>query len=1139
MKTSHENATNSFSGKLNTDFDYRNVEQVDFVHSLNLRSQFGATLGARENVKGNTLVPNTQLPLGDNKVIGSVEDKQGSSLIYFVFNSLGNHTIWRYYPEEQTAANDKGVIRKVIESSVLGFQIDKKIHSACVLDNYLIWVNSTATPPRLLDLDKATLGNKNYLTYKLILDATSFVDTKIFYVAITDVDGTVIEPATAAYTADATDWLTQVDDLITGIDALGFDITVTKRGTNELLIQSDGSERCEITVDSGVEILYIEDNHYPETILDYHINLIKPVPRCAPVAKYVQSGAISNLFGYTFQFAYRYIFVDNSRSPFSPTSQIPTAISGIVGGVGFFLDAYDEVLVEINDPKLSDEGYLNLIKGIELVVRYDDRGVFRRVKYYERESLTLNDIEISFTNTGVYGAIGSDEDGTATTQVLKQFDSVPKFSEAAVVLADDLGRSRLLLGGNTEGYDIDIVADTAIVITDQVNVFFPDPAEQYNRKVLKSDGIYGWGIVYEDEYNRKAPVVPIGISNRAYTIPSESPVVEIQINHIPPSWATHYRLVRTTDQYHETYLQAVGEIDYVQIVDSQTVPGNLLHGDADITHTRLSLNSTSTPENDGDVIFMFHKLQESLAVNPEAKQFVKLLYRSADLATAAPAFDKQIVGYEDTGDELQLFFEGTTATDLKATGGFTDIWGVQIYKRKEVIDDFYYETGHCFDIVGGYHMGGERDQSNGVSARIIFIGGDTYVKILDNYFTYSGVGVSHFETPYMFLNFADTTNEDIGRANIEDENYREIVFSNSLRISDLYISDSAVNGVPSFRSGNKTYIDKTFGALTKLVLTRDVLLGVCAFKIQPFYVGKAELIDLRANTLLAGNDQLLSQGQESIRDIGSTNGESIISEDGRVHGWDSYKRLWWRYGQNGVEAISSDYLNAKKFRKLGEDIAQHGGTFVYGGFERNYKTMHVTFEGIEDSEGVVRGQTWAFEDSPLAGYIGEQSFVPEYYGKVGSHFVSFKDGGIWLHDYDNVAYCNFYGVQHPMKIEFAVHSPAPATKLFWNIRLQTNKKFIALIETYHGDKTMTSRLREGKWTRYEGTYWADFLRNISDASFLDVTPRSLRETTALLHGEQLRGDVMLIELTSVSPDIKNILYRSDVEFTVSHDTKVK
>jgi len=1138
MDTSHENAANSFSGKLNTDFDYRNVEQVDFIHSLNVRAQFGATLGARENAQGNTLVPNT-LPLGDNKVIGSVEDKQGSSLIYFVYNSLGNHTIWRYYPEEQTVANDKGVIRKVLESSTLGFQVDKKIHSACVLDNYLIWANSTASPPRSLDLDKATLGNKDYLTYKLILDETSFVDTKKFYVAITAVDGTVIEAATAAYTADATSWLTQVDSLIAGIDALAFDITVVKRGTNELIITSDGSERCEITVDAGVEILYVEVNHYPAVILDYHINLIKPVPRCAPVAKYVQSGAVSNLFGYTFQFAYRYIFVDNSRSPFSPISQIPTAIGWTAGSEGYFETDFDEILVEINDTKLSDEGYLNLISGIELVVRYDDRGAFRRVKYYSRESMTLNNIEISFTNTSVYGAIGSNEDGSADIQVLKQFDSIPKFSETAVVLADDLGRSRLLLGGNTEGYDIDIVPDVTIVITSQSHAVFPVPVPQFNEKKLKSDGIYDWGIVYEDEYNRKAPVVPIGTSTRAYTIPLEAPEVEFQINHLPPSWATHYRLVRTTDQYHEMYIQAVGEIDYVEIVDSQTVPGNLLHGDAAITHTRLSLNSTSTPENEGDVIFMFHKLQESLAINPEAKHFVKILYRSADLATAAPAFDKQIVGYEDTGDELQLFFEGTTATNLKSTGGLTDIWGVQIYKRREVLDTFYYETGHCFDIIGGYHMGVERDQSSGVSARIVFTGGDTYPKQFPDHYSDGKQGVLDFETPYMFLNFADTTNEDIGRANIEDDNYREIVFSNSLRISDLYISDSSINGIPNFRSGNKTFIDKTFGALTRLILTRDVLLGVCAFKIQPFYVGKAELIDLRANTLLAGSENLLNQGQESIRDIGSTNGESITSEDGRVHGWDSYKRLWWRYGQNGVEAISIDYLNAKKFRELGEDIAQHGGTFVYGGYERNYKTMCMTFEGIEDSEGVVPTQTWAFEDSPLTGYIGQQSFTPEYYGKVGSHFVSFVNGALWLHDYDHAPYCNFYGVQYPMSLQFVVNSPSPATKLFWNIRLQANKKFLARLETRLGDRTMKSRLRSGKWTRYEGTYWADILRNIVDASFLDVSPLSLREATALLHGEHMRGDVMLVELTATSPEKKNILYRSDVEFTVSHDTKVK
>lgn len=1142
MNTSHQNAANTFSGKMNSDFDYRNVEQTDFIYALNIRSQFGSTLGARENIQGNVLVSNT-LPSGLNTVVGSVEDKQGGTLLYFVYNSLGNHSIYRFYPEEQTVNNDKGIIRLVIQSSVLNFQLNSKIHSATVLDNYLIWPDSTSNPPRYLDLDKAIMDTKNELTYKLLLDSTSFVNTKAFYLSVTAVDGTVIEAATLAYTADATDWEAQVDALITGIDALAFDVTVTKRSSNKIEFTSDGSERCEITVDSGAEILWVEVNHYPETILDYHINLIKPVPKCAPVAKFTKSGLTSsNLYGFTFQFAYRYLFVDNSRSAFSPISQIPTALDSF----GRYDKDYDELLIEINDANLSDEGYLNLIKGIELVVRYDDRGIFRRVGYYERSEMSLNNIEISFTNNGVYNVIGSDEDGTPDIQVFKQFESIPKFAETAVMLSDDKGRSRLILGGNTEGYDVDIIPDVAIVVGTQAAFGGSSPDPQYNRKFLKNDGVYNWGIVYEDGYNRKSAVLPIGSSKRNYTIPAYAPEIDIRISHLPPAWATHYRIVRTRNQYHEEYVQTNATIRYVKISETTSQPEFLEYGDTDITHYEFTLSPNTSKEQEEDVVYMFHKINKMLSVNPSEKHFLKLLFDGTDINSPVSLFDYPIVGYDDSfynsteGLKLYVEHDPNYIPDI----GYFPLnadrikWGIQVYKRREVLDEFYYETGHCYDITGGYHMGEEQDQTGGQYAGIVFTGGDTYSGLLPN-FIGRITNQGFFEKPYLFLDFADTENEDIGRANIEDDNAREIFFSNGFRVSDLYISDSSVNGVPNFRSGNRSFVDKMFGDLTRLVLARDVMLAICSFKIQPFYVGKAELIDLRANTLLAGSEELLKQGQESIRDIGSSNGESIISEDGRVYGWDSYKRLWWRYAQNGVESLSRDYLNHKKFRELGEDIAQYGGTFVYAGFERNYRTLCMTFEGITNSNGVVPPQTWAFEDSPLTGYIGEQSFIPDYYGRVGSHFVSFKDGGLWLHDYDHADYCNFYGVQYGMKIKYAIHQPSMATKLFWNLRLQTDKKFLAAIEVYHGSKKMRSRLKSNKWTRYEGTYWADFLRNMDDTSFNNIAARPERETKALLLGEPLRGDVMLIELTATDASVRNVLYRSDVEFTVSHDTKVK
>ena len=92
--TSHLKLVNAFTGgNLDTDSEIRSVQSPNFIDSLNVRNGEGVPFGVVENAVGNYETNFHTLPAGTNKCIGTYEDAIENTLIYFIYNSLGNHQI--------------------------------------------------------------------------------------------------------------------------------------------------------------------------------------------------------------------------------------------------------------------------------------------------------------------------------------------------------------------------------------------------------------------------------------------------------------------------------------------------------------------------------------------------------------------------------------------------------------------------------------------------------------------------------------------------------------------------------------------------------------------------------------------------------------------------------------------------------------------------------------------------------------------------------------------------------------------------------------------------------------------------------------------------------------------------------------
>ena len=145
---------------LNKDDDERLVKGTEMTDALNVRISFDDDGDALviKNAYGNTEITlETALPSGTNKVIGSVANELKGFIYYFVYNSNGAHTIYRYsigtnksiqvYLDSTNAANN-----------ILNFGENSFVEGNVVNDikgNELLYFNDGEKSPKKINVTRA------------------------------------------------------------------------------------------------------------------------------------------------------------------------------------------------------------------------------------------------------------------------------------------------------------------------------------------------------------------------------------------------------------------------------------------------------------------------------------------------------------------------------------------------------------------------------------------------------------------------------------------------------------------------------------------------------------------------------------------------------------------------------------------------------------------------------------------------------------------------------------------------------------------------------------------------------------------------------------------------------------------------
>ena len=307
-----------FSGAMDQDTEARYLKDGNYRYLLNARSAISSqgSFGAVEDVMGNELVPNSALPPGQNKVIGSYEDIAGQSCIYFVWNSDGFHGIYRWYSNRVGFPN--GVIETIYKVATptvytpsnpnpLNFQENSLITGVNLAEDILCWTDDT-NQPKSIDVPRITLNKPTvlhiYLTPNLPDSNTAYV---INYRSATtpavgiNTTGFTFTPGNLSL-ANRCEVLTNQINLtngafVTAVNRIDY-IEVTPNFNGDFYILCE--ELNGFRTPQLLQIPALPHNAYPlfrtgipgynqPDLLQWHTNLIKTPPRCPLKVEYDSS----------------------------------------------------------------------------------------------------------------------------------------------------------------------------------------------------------------------------------------------------------------------------------------------------------------------------------------------------------------------------------------------------------------------------------------------------------------------------------------------------------------------------------------------------------------------------------------------------------------------------------------------------------------------------------------------------------------------------------------------------------------------------------------------------------------------------------------------------------------------------------
>lgn len=848
------------------------------------------------------------------------------------------------------------------------------------------------------------------------------------------------------------------------------------------------------------------------------------------------------IFDKSFQFAYRYVYLDNEVSAISPISKVSIGEYGSEPYGGLVNQEYSNtirLLVNV------DQDVLCILKNIEIYAREYNTGEFRLAKIVDIDRASTDQIlSIAFSNDSIGVPLSSPES-------IKTIDSVPRISNSM-----SLFQGMIFTVADKEGFDVESSSFTfSASVGRSKQILFRDseddqsdfifPPTRINRKFFKENGRYKLGIVFKDDGNRRSSVYSVTDINisplrrkpyhedddrflengSALGVNKERPIINWSVSGKPPEWATWYSIVRTKELSYSKYYQFAARLEFVH-EKPKWFEGRLintgeeyrgLNGNEDFVYYKK-------PTSRGGLLHI--KLPKNIPFMPEIGDEVRVIM---DYNLTTPNTTYKITNIYGQYIEVEMFnfFTFLGNEHGRLAGGEWDTLNqvvmIEMFGRQiSPLEEIYYDVGETYSVT---NPGTPERSFSKVSGTL---DGDTYYVFLkDDYEPFSvyyddNIEINpnitkHIESPTPQL--VDTSNltnthpdfatgtldysksvSDIGHPNVVVSNEREMKRYTSIRYSNKFVQNSLINGYSSFDELNEYLLPIENGRVRKLIPAGGVLLAIHERYTSSLYINEGFLNTGDGQQFLSKTENIVGDDRTMQQSYGTINPESVDTHDGKAWWWDAHNGEVVRYA-NGLTPLASTYKAKSYFtKKSRERLKYKDQAKVYGAYHPYLDMYILTFAAV----GEYPAETIAFSEKDKR-WITRFSFAPEMYGKINTELVSFYKGNLWVHERNEVRN-SFYGTSNNSEIEFVANDHPDYEKKFDNITLDASEPCDVEMSNSKGQVTDLIA-SEGEFKELGGNWYANILR---DKNTPQIELGS--NETPLHHGDEIISNTLKVKI---------------------------
>lgn len=897
--------------------------------------------------------------------------------------------------------------------------------------------------------------------------------------------------------------------------------------------------------------------------LEQQISLFKFNPPTPAVAYRATDGAlnINNVCSDSFQFSFKFIYLDNTSSLYSPPSK------------SVFADVYPDtnsntnnkitVSIEVNS-KVTE-----IVSKIYLAYIKNGDGKYFIFKEIDHDQSSVSYSEDFYNN----------EPATA----------VPASDLAKATLAPDLSRNVLI--NNQRVISTIDTSDINFSDLGSPSLSLSTSGFGGGTTIHMPGTTYTYGVAYFDSEMRPLGVlcksnveIPLATaSGSSAASGGDNLLVDWTISGTPPATAAYYCIVRKKNNTISSVVQVSGLALFYKRDDDTIGATELLDTGKVYYGTKAATPSIGSYSG-----LIYWKIPSNLPISLDNSYRVRILPSIGQTKT------EPIIAI--IGDKIVTGNFGITDWSSTAQGYCYPI--IQIEKMADSPDEFFYEVGSLYTITAGVHDH-STDTENGdfhfvsfenftfntsqggsVNYGFPFAGGPN--PDAQGYFS---VGiVSQSPTTSVFTREVNKTEvtatsrqvevksqavelfgkvgelfdpepdkvtipavtsslssaftldynkicSDNSRVWIEIKNKKVNNNPTSLAISDRYVLDSQINGLNSF---TKIYtIPPNRTPIRKLVNigASNVFLAIHERSATSLATYSGDNIlpspDGSAFQFLGDAKNIIGYDRELQGGYGTIYPDSVVEHGGRCWWFDPYKGEIIRYA-NGLTPLASKYKMKTFFKAKGDIFIDPTGRNVVAGYDPVLSMVYFTFVSADPDET----GTIAFIDKEgEERWFSTFDFNPEGYSKINNRWFSFVDGEMWEHNV-NSTYNNFYGDQFTTSFTMVFNPEWSKEKIVRNIATEstTTWEFPEILVRKNGvNDNQATDLRTTNFRRRNDVWYADLMR---DANSFGLTADQGR-----VRGSILIGKAYEITAEQDDTELSEIQY-VDIGFTEAPGHKV-